>query len=90
LIILDGAFPECFLGIQYKLGVPFMYLNTVGFYTDSISRAGSPSPYSITPYFTNTFTDKMNFYERVINSVMAVGLQSMHMVKYNHHMKISD
>lgn len=32
LLILDGAFPECALGIAHHYGVPFMYLNTVGFY----------------------------------------------------------
>lgn len=41
-MILDGAYPECALGLQYKMGLPFMYINTVGFHTPSISRAGSP------------------------------------------------
>lgn len=42
LLILDGAFPECALGLQYKFNVPFMYINTVGFYTGSTSLSGSP------------------------------------------------
>lgn len=80
LLILDGAFPECALGLQYKFNVPFMYLNTVGFYTDSVSRAGSPMPYSITPHFSQALTDDMNFLQRVTNVAISIGLQTMHVV----------
>lgn len=80
LIILDGAYPECALGLQYKLNVPFMYVNTVGFYTGSISRAGSPAPYSITPAFMISLTDNMNFIQRVLNSMAQVFLQISHAV----------
>lgn len=41
IAILDGAFPECALAMIYKMGIPFMFLNTVGLYTGSLSRAGS-------------------------------------------------
>ncbi|CAO1440524.1 unnamed protein product [Diamesa serratosioi] len=78
LFILDGAYPECALGLQYKLNVPFMYVNTVGFYTGSTSRAGSPAPYSITPAFMISLTDNMNFIERVINSMTQVLVQITH------------
>lgn len=80
LIILDGAYPECALGLQYKLKVPFMYVNTVGFYTGSTSRAGSPAPYSITPAFMISLTDNMNFIERVINSMTQVFVDITHAV----------
>lgn len=80
LLILDGAFPECALGLQHKFNVPFMYINTVGFYTGATSLSGSPAPYSITPHFTMALTDDMNFIERAINSVISVLLQIMHTV----------
>lgn len=80
LLILDGAFPECALGLQYRFNVPFMYINTVGFYTGATSLAGSPAPYSITPHFAMALTDNMNFIERTINSITSVLLQIMHMV----------
>ncbi|CRK91551.1 CLUMA_CG005208, isoform A [Clunio marinus] len=80
LLILDGAFPECALGLQYKYKVPFMYINTVGYYTGSTSLSGSPAPYSITPHFTQALTDDMNFFQRVLNSGVSVLLQIMHMV----------
>jgi hypothetical protein len=81
LLILDGAFPECALGLQYKFNVPFMYINTVGFYTGSISRAGSPVPYSITPHFALAVTDDMSFLERITNTAVSIGLQVMHSVR---------
>lgn len=80
LLILDGAFPECALGIQYKMNAPFMYINTVGFFTTSIARAGSPAPYAITPSFIAPFTDNMNFIERVMNSVYHIMLKVSHSV----------
>lgn len=106
LFILDGAYPECALGmiwnlainfvcffffltfsidyisgLQYKMKVPFMYLNTVGFYTGSTSRAGSPAPYSITPHFSAPFTDDMNFVQRATNSAISVFVEFIHSVR---------
>lgn len=79
---------ECALGLQYKFNIPFMYLNTVGFYTESISRSGSPAPYSITPVFAKAMTDNMNFIERVTNSIFHVMLKTLHFVSsilvFNH------
>jgi hypothetical protein len=82
LLILDGAFPECALGLQYKFNVPFMYINTVGFYTGSISRSGSPAPYAITPHFSVALTDDMNFIQRVTNMAIHIGLQMFHSVSF--------
>lgn len=80
-MILDGAYPECALGLQYKLDIPFMYINTVGFHTaGSISRAGSPVLYSITPTFVSSYTDDMNFFQRLMNSMMHASLKVLHSV----------
>ena len=73
-------FTECALGLQYIYNIPFMYLNTVGFYTSSISRSGSPTPFSITPNFALAFTDNMTFIQRVANSVIHTFLQFAHAV----------
>lgn len=80
LLIIDGSFPECALGLQYKFNVPFMYINTVGFYTASTSMSGSPTPYSITPHFSIAMTDNMNFIERLTNAAVHVFLQTFHSV----------
>lgn len=79
LAILDGAFPECFLGLMHQYKIPFMYINTVGFYTGSISTAGNPGSYAITPNFYSRFTDTMSLYERGINTAMQIGQELMHM-----------
>lgn len=34
---MDGAYPECSLGFAYHYNIPFMYINTVGFYTGNCS-----------------------------------------------------
>ncbi|EDV38206.1 uncharacterized protein Dana_GF11027 [Drosophila ananassae] len=79
MAILDGAFPECLLGLVYQYKIPFMYINTVGFYTGSLSVAGNPGSYAITPNFYSRFTDTMSLYERAINTGMQVGQSLMHM-----------
>ncbi|XP_034653778.1 2-hydroxyacylsphingosine 1-beta-galactosyltransferase isoform X2 [Drosophila subobscura] len=79
LAILDGAFPECVLGLVHQYKIPFMYINTVGFYTGSLSVAGNPISYAITPNFYSRFTDTMSLYERAINTGMQIGQNLMHM-----------
>ncbi|KAI4462503.1 UDP-glucosyltransferase [Holotrichia oblita] len=80
LAILDGAFPECALGLSYHFKIPFMYINTVGFYTGSLATAGNPAPYSITPFLTKPFTDNMNLLERAMNSIWHVSANLMHLI----------
>ncbi|CAD6993942.1 unnamed protein product [Ceratitis capitata] len=67
LAILDGAFPECALGLVYRLGVPFLYINTVGFYTGSLAQVGNPNMYAVTPHVFTALTQTMNFFERFQN-----------------------
>lgn len=69
LIVLDGAFPECALGFVHYFKVPFIYINTVGFHTFSLSLAGNPTPYSITPFLAISVTDDMNLPERLKNTL---------------------
>lgn len=80
LIILDGAFPECALGLVHAFRVPFMYINTVGFYTGSLQMAGNPSPYATTPIFFSSFTDEMNLYQRFLNTMYTMFAYSVHRV----------
>lgn len=66
---MDGAYPECSVGLAYYFKIPFMYMNTVAFYTGSITLAGSPAPYSVTPFVAKPYTDAMNLYERTLNTI---------------------
>ncbi|KAM3962043.1 UDP-glycosyltransferase family 50 member B3 [Aphomia sociella] len=86
LVILDGTYPECALGIVHKLKVPFMYINTVGFYAMPFSISGSPTPFSVTPFFGKAFTDNMGFIDRTLNTawhVAAVALHSLSIMVLN-------
>lgn len=69
LIILDGAFPECALGFVHQFKLPFIYINTVGFHTFSLSLAGNPTPYSMTPFLALSVTDDMNLLQRMKNTL---------------------
>lgn len=80
LVILDGAFPECSLGLVHKYQVPFMYINTVAFYTTSLSLAGNPAPYSVTPAFYSSFTDDMTIMQRAMNAAMYIFMNICHAV----------
>ncbi|XP_041981558.1 UDP-glucosyltransferase 2 [Aricia agestis] len=73
LAILDGAYPECALGLVYRFKLPFMYINTVGFYSAPASVSGSPAPYSVTPIFAKAFTDNMGFVDRAANTFWHLG-----------------
>lgn len=78
VIIMDGAFPECPVGLAHHFKIPFMYLNTVGFYTGSLSLAGNPNPFSITPFVSRPYTDSMNLVQRTLNTLWSIGCYAMH------------
>lgn len=72
LLILDGAYPECLLGLVHHFSVPFLYLNTVAFYTAQLSLAGSPTMFSVTPFLDYPHSDRMSFWERSKNGFLHV------------------
>ncbi|CAG9861575.1 unnamed protein product [Phyllotreta striolata] len=80
LLILDGAYPECALGFTHHFNAPFMYINTVGFYTGTLSLAGNPVPYAVTPFLSLAYTDNMNLYQRTANTLMNLAASSLHSV----------
>lgn len=80
LAIIDGAFPECVQGLIYHQKIPFMYMNTVGFYMGSLTVAGNPASYAITPNFYSRFTDTMTLYERALNTGMQISQNILHSV----------
>lgn len=80
LLILDGAYPECALALAHRLRAPFMYINTVGFYTGSLSLAGNPSAYSVSPAFYSSYTDDMTLMQRTVNTVFHVFANVVHAV----------
>ncbi|XP_022906342.2 UDP-glucosyltransferase 2 [Onthophagus taurus] len=86
LVIMDGAFPECTLGLSYFLKIPFMYINTVGFYTGSLSLSGNPTMPSFTPFYGKAFTDNMGLIDRTLNTLWFGAANLMHIfaMRYVH------
>lgn len=78
LIIIDGSYPECALGIVYRMKLPFMYINTVGFFPMPLTNSGSPAPFSVTPFFGKAFTDNMGIIDRALNAAWYIGAYSLH------------
>ncbi|CAG9762358.1 unnamed protein product [Ceutorhynchus assimilis] len=80
LLIVDGAYPECAMGFVHHYRAPFIYINTVGMYMGSLSLAGNPTPFSITPFLARPFTDNMSFLQRVQNMCFHLLGNLMHSV----------
>ncbi|KOC60367.1 2-hydroxyacylsphingosine 1-beta-galactosyltransferase [Habropoda laboriosa] len=78
--VLDGAYPECLLGILHGEDVPTVMLNTVALYSGSISLQGNPSPWSVTPYFGKSVTQDMSFSQRILNAAYLTTLRIMHWI----------
>lgn len=83
LMILDGAYPQCAFGLVHRFKTPFMYINTVAFYGDTISQSGSPTPFSVTPFFAKAWTDDMNLFQRTMNVAFHLFLQGLHYYMVN-------
>ncbi|XP_043284811.1 UDP-glycosyltransferase UGT5-like [Venturia canescens] len=80
VVVLDGAYPECLLGILHGENLPTMMLNTVALYSGSIARQGNPGLWSINPYFGKGLTQDMSFPLRILNAACLATLEVMHWI----------
>ncbi|XP_011501450.1 PREDICTED: UDP-glucuronosyltransferase 2C1-like [Ceratosolen solmsi marchali] len=80
IVVIDGAFPECLLGILHDQDVPTIMLNTVALYSGSIVRQGNPSPWAIRPYFGKALTQDMSFVQRIFNVAYLMTLEVMYWI----------
>ncbi|XP_014216646.1 2-hydroxyacylsphingosine 1-beta-galactosyltransferase-like [Copidosoma floridanum] len=80
VVVLDGAYPECLLGLLHGQQVPTVMLNTVALYSGSIARQGNPSPWAIRPYFGKALTQDMNFAQRLLNAGYLMALEVMYWI----------
>jgi len=88
LAIVDGAFPECALGIVHSLNVAaFMYIYTVAFYTGSLSLAGNPVAYAVTPHVLSCafWTLPMHIVQLVAYCLTHVFADYLHWVSIGSH-----
>lgn len=82
LMIIDSYYPECALGLVPILKAPFIYLNTMTNFLNTIAFGGSPVPWSITPMFAMPFTNEMGFMKRIQNTLMHLVIEVIHRVSY--------
>jgi glucuronosyltransferase len=72
LIILDAFFSECFLPFGHTLKAPIIKFCTFSGTHWMGDWVGNPSPYSYVPDVVTDFSDRMNLWEMVINSLSGI------------------
>ena len=85
LLVTEAFIHECFLGFAHKFKAPIIQVCTYGGSDFMAHWVGSPNPYSYVPDEFLHYTDKMNFWERMHNTVLVtikhVGRQLIHLPK---------
>ena len=70
LLIVEAFFNECFLGFVHQFKAPLIQLCTFGGVNWMGDWVGNPNPYAYVPDPFLSYKDKMNFWERMINTIM--------------------
>jgi len=87
VVVIEAFVNECFLGFAHKFKAPLIQVCTYGGSNFMADWVGSPNPYSYVPDEFLEFTDKMNFWQRMYNTVFStlkhVGRQLIHLPKQN-------
>ena len=87
LVVIEAFFNECFLGFAHKFQAPLIQVCTYGGSNHMADWVGSPNPYSYVPDEHLGYTDKMNFWQRMYNTVVGtfrhVGRQLIHLPRQN-------
>ncbi|PNF23047.1 UDP-glucuronosyltransferase 1-1 [Cryptotermes secundus] len=87
LVIVEAFANECFLGFAQKFNAPIIQICPYAGGNFMGDWVGSPNPYSYVPDEFLEYKDKMNFWERVYNTVVStlkhVGRQLIHVPKQN-------
>lgn len=67
VIVMEIFMNEAFLGLAHHFNAPIVGFSTFGANKWSNDMVGNPTPLSCVPHMQLTFTDKMTFFQRVIN-----------------------
>lgn len=70
LIIAEAFNNECFLGFVHKFQAPLIHICTFAGFDFMGHWVGNPNPYAYVPSPILKFRDKMNFWERMINTIL--------------------
>jgi glucuronosyltransferase len=82
LLIVEAFFNECFLGFVHKFKAPLIQLCTFGGAHWIGDWVGNPNPYAYVPDPFLSYKDKMNFWERMINTLMGTAWRLGRMYYY--------
>jgi glucuronosyltransferase len=69
LIINEAFANDCFLGFAHKFKAPVVQLVTFGGTSWMGDWVGNPTPYSYVPDPFQNFSDRMDFWERIVNTL---------------------
>jgi len=87
LVVIEASFNECFLGFAHKFQAPLVQICTYGGSNYMADWVGSPNPFSFVPDELIEYTVKMNFWQRMYNTVLGtfknVGRQVIHLPRQN-------
>ncbi|CAL8071161.1 unnamed protein product [Orchesella dallaii] len=80
LIIIDNRFPECGIGLAYKLGAKYIIFNTVTVFAHEYFALGFlPESSAVPELEINSPKPPMNFLGRVSNEIMTLGWRWSHL-----------
>jgi glucuronosyltransferase len=75
IIIVEAFVNECFLGFVHKFKAPLIQICTFAGFDFMGHWVGNPNPYAYVPNPNLKFSDKMNIWERMINTLMGTFLR---------------
>jgi hypothetical protein len=75
LVIMEAFFNECFLGFVHKFKASLIHLCTFGGEHWIGDWVGNPNPYAYVPDAFLQYTDRMDFWERMVNTLVGSALK---------------
>jgi glucuronosyltransferase len=75
VVIIEAFFNECFLGFVHKFKAPLIHLCTFGGIHWMGDWVGNPNPYAYVPDTFLPYDDKMDFWQRTLNTVVGSALR---------------
>jgi hypothetical protein len=75
LVIVEAFFNECFLGFVHKFKAALIHVCTFAGEHWMGDWVGNPNPYAYVPDAFLQYTDKMDFWERTVNTLVGTVLR---------------
>ncbi|XP_055838424.1 UDP-glycosyltransferase UGT5-like [Episyrphus balteatus] len=72
LLIVEQFYQEAFLALRYKYNIPVIASSTLGYENHMSQMMGLMTPWSYVPHGFLPFDDKMNYWERLMNTVASL------------------